>query len=237
MHDLPPLKKTYYAVLGTIFALAYHSKTRRFWGMSGRGWLNLGWLALLAAAWAGRWPAWPWLLALFSGWQLAYWAARRAGYSKFVADKTAVIPPNHPLNTIPPNQHTNLWASGLFAVRNREERVLLRPAEYWQAPLGEHIVMVKMGVEKFLYQFFDAAKLQQIEMGWLIFGRRPFPTAAITFLAPESDNPLPLYAMLQGYEGEQKQNPRTIYLTFDNTDKQTAVWHNIVSDARRVRSG
>lgn len=235
MHELSPLKKIVYAVLGVLFVFTYRSRTRRFLRMSWRGWQNWGWLALLAAVWARQRPLLPWGVGLFVGWQLVYLLCHRLGYSRFVADGTAVLPNNDALNPIPPNQHTTLWATGIFAVRNREERVLLCPAEYWQAPLGDHIVMVKMGVEKFLYQFFDAAQLQNIQLGWLVFGRRPFPSAAVTFLAPEPDNPLPLYAMLQGFEGEKKLNQRTIYLTFDSDEKQTAVWHNIVSDARRIR--
>jgi len=66
-------------------------------------------------------------------------------------------------------------ATGLFGTAHWETKLLLRPATYWQVPLGEHVVMVEYEQGKFVYQFFSATGLQNIQQGVLLNGRYIIP--------------------------------------------------------------
>jgi hypothetical protein len=128
-------------------------------------------------------------------------------------------------------------ATGLFGVQDRENFVLLQPAHYWQAPLGDHVVMVEHMPKSYVYQFFDAASLQQVQEGWLIFGRELPEVLAVSFRtkwAPQS-NELEIRYYGQGEAGPEAPI-RTIYFSFGSEADKQAVWHNIVYDARRIRT-
>ncbi|MCB9419044.1 MAG: hypothetical protein H6667_04535 [Ardenticatenaceae bacterium] len=189
-------------------------------------------------------------LALFLGlWVLwLYWRARRVGYKRFVAGETAVSAQSTlskdevlradgtPLYPISPNQHILLKASGIFGVADREEQILLKPAEYWQVPLGDHTVMVQPEPGRFLYQFFNSTNLQNLQTGWLICGLMPLPVLAVTFYSVWGQEQLSLRDLYQGVEDENRESKlRTVYLYFDNKADETAVHHTILYDAREKR--
>ena len=122
-------------------------------------------------------------------------------------------------------------------MRDRENFVLLQPAQYWQVPLGDHVVMVEHMPQSYVYQFFDAAGLQKVEEGWLIFDRELREALAVTFRTKWA----PQFAQFEiRYYVQDEVEPeaplRTIYFSFDNEADKQAVWHNIVQDARRVRA-
>lgn len=239
MHELSTVKRFFYSVLGALFYVAYVTEHRTFWG------LPWGWyirrLLIVPVLWGlvARWESlvW-WLLGLVVLVNLLYLYAARLGYSRFVAG-TEELPDGEAaerIRPLSPNQKMMMRATGLFSVRDRENFVLLQPAHYWQVPLGDHVVMVQQTPKSFLYQFFDAASLQEVRAGWLIFGREPEPVLAITFRtkwAPQFAQ-FEIRHYVQG--GVELEAPlRTIYFSFANEEERQIVWHNIVQDARRVR--
>lgn len=238
MQKLSFLKKMYFAYLGRVYAFAYVTSRRGILGMKFSTLLKWMTTGLVIAAWVLNWGSAAigvtLLLALWVRW--LYWRAGRAGYSKFIADETATIPTAE-LNPLPANERVQLRATGTFSLSDREEYVLLRPAEYWQVPLGEHIVMVRSEPGRFLYQFFNAGTLQEIQRGWLIFGSRPLDTLAVTFLGKwgpsHSEYGRAFYVGSENSHSNLKKN--TIYFTFQDGAAQNAVWHTIVSDARQAR--
>ncbi|HEX6384117.1 MAG TPA: hypothetical protein VF177_05555 [Anaerolineae bacterium] len=240
MHELSFPKKAYFGYLGRVYVFAYLTTRRRFLGIRLSTlitWLTTG---LVIVAWLLDWGSIAvvitLVLAIWVRW--IYWRARRAGYSRFVPDETAVIPTAE-LSPLPANQRVHLRATGTFCLSDREEYVLLRPAEYWQVPLGEHIVMVQSGPERFLYQFFNASTLQEVQRGWLVFGSRPLNTLAVTFLGKwgpsYSEYGKAFYVGGGGENSNANLKKSTIYFTFPDGANQDAVWHTIVSDARQAR--
>ena len=230
MAHLSFFRRFYLSYLGRIFAFAYLTTLRRFWGIRLSGWIKWGAIGLFLFALIRNWTGWVTVLIfLVMLWVLyIYWRAPRAGYSRFVADKTAVSPPP---NSAPlrPNQHIKLHATGQFALSNREDGVLLRPSEYWKVPMGDHVVMVEQAPSHYLYQFFDRDSIEAVQLGWLIFGREPLQSLAITFCSkwgPEFTDFSQLYYVRE--QGDQPCSKRTIYLTFADEEEQTAVWHEIL---------
>ena len=146
-----------------------------------------------------------------------YRRARRQDYNKFVADDTAVPPPPS-AQTLAPNERTAVHASGRYAVSDKHDTVLLQnPAHYWRVPLGDHIVMVEYRPKRFLYQFISPRTLQKVERGWILFGKEPIPTLAITFLEVwgQDENAGLLYYVGGGPGDElSRLKPRTILLFF-----------------------
>jgi hypothetical protein len=239
MQDLSLLKRLYYYYLGNIYAFAYRTDRRRFLGARISSWIKFLMLVLLVAAWLFRLGSVALILALLLAlWvRLLYWRAQKAGYSKFIPDKTAVVPTAE-LDPLSPNQHVKVRATGLFSLIDKEEYVLLQPAEYWQVPLGDHIVMVHRTAGSYLYQFFNASTLQEVQHGWLVFGSEPLKTLAITFGARWGPA-FTEYGQLYYTGGNGDKTPAqklTIYFTLANEAEHRAVWHTIVQDARRVRT-
>jgi hypothetical protein len=232
-------KRAYHHFLGRVFAFAYFTGRRDFLGFSQSSWLKLATLFLLFAAWYWRWgmPAIIITFLLAVGLRLLYWRARRVGYNKFVPNTTAVMPTNN-LKPLPVNQRLHLYASGTFAVSSYQDTVLLRPAEYWRVPLGDHVVMVHRAAETYLYQFFNAKTLQEVQPGWLLFGKHPLDTLAVTFLEtwePQHENEAIRFYVGGGQYTPDKYKRRTIYFSFDDKTQMTAVWHAIILDARQAR--
>lgn len=242
MPTLPSLKKVQLAYLGRIYYLTYFTTLHRFFGFRLSSWIRFLSVVLAFTAWVRQWPM-PLLLAaiLLAVWiNLTYWRARRAGFNKFLPDEAAVaIPSTEELVPLPPNQHIQMQATGVFSVNDKEDFLLLRPAEYWQVPLGDHIVMVQQQPHQFRYQFFNATSLQEVRAGWLIFGNRPHLALAVTFLlawGPEFNELTQVYMTHHNSSSSRPREKRTIYFTFDDADNRRAVWHNLVYDARRARS-
>ena len=173
-----------------------------------------------------------WLLVGLVGLvNVVYWYAARVGYSRFVATPEAVdLVGSGEIRPLPPNQKIMIRATGLFSVRDQERFVLLQPAHYWQVPLGDHVVMVQQAQNRFLYQFFDSESLQDVQQGWLIFGRHPRPVLAITFRTKWAPQFAQFEIRFYAQDEAQPEAPlRTIYFSFANETDQQTVWHNIVS--------
>jgi hypothetical protein len=96
--------------------------------------------------------------------------------------------------------------------------------------------MVEEKPGKYLYQFFSAQSLQDARPGWLLFGPSPIETLAVTFLSrwgPEYTK----FGQLYEDGGEDTSPPKrvTVYLSIPDEATRRAVWHTVVSDARRAR--
>ncbi len=242
MENLPATKHLYYSYLGRLYAFAYFSQRRTFLGMTHSGWLRFLVFALFVASLILRW-GWAASIVTFLLWVYVgflYRRAKKEGYNKFVVDKTAVLPPEstQPLTS---NEKAVVRASGRFAVVNKTDTVLLqKPSTYWHVPLGDHIVMVEYRPENFLYQFFNAKTLQKIEAGWILFGKEPLSTLAITFLevwGPEHDNNALAYYVGGGANDDlSRLRPRTIYFSFEDPGIQNKVWATLIKDARDSRA-
>lgn len=242
MEDLPFAKHLYYSYLGRMYAFAFFSRRRTFLGATHSGWLRFLIFALFVASLILRWGVAinivTFLLWVYVG--FVYRRAKKEGYNKFVADETAVFPPE---NTPPlaPNERAVVRASGRYAVTTKSNTVLLqKPAHYWHVPLGDHIVMVEYRPQNFLYQFFNAKTLQKIECGWILFGKEPISTLAITFLevwGPDHSNKALAYYVGGGaYEDLSRLKPRTIYFSFEDAAIQNKVWATLIKDAREARA-
>ncbi|MFQ5398182.1 MAG: hypothetical protein ACE5E7_01135 [Anaerolineae bacterium] len=232
------LKRIQFRYLGLVFAFTYRTQHRRLLGIKVGRLVRWTSLLLLGLAWQQNWGRpWLWLALLAVLWvQFAYWRADRAGYSKFVPDEAAVMP-REDIDPLPADHRVRLLASGVFSTTEREVRVLLRPALYWQAPLGDHAVMVERRPGSYLYQFFDAANLIRVQSGRLLFGSSPHRTLAITFKVrwgPQAAEAGQLFSFRRDAENDGRLPRRTIYLTFENAQDHHLVWHNIMTDAPRT---
>lgn len=241
MENLSPLKHFYYSYLGRLYAFAYVSQRRTFLGLAQSSWLRLGIASLFFASLIWRWGWVPNLLILCLWFYVGfiYRRARKEDYNKFVPSATAV-PPTETIEPFAPNEKAAVHASGRYAVSDKSDTVLLqKPAHYWRVPLGDHIVMVEYRPKRFLYQFFDIRTLQKIEPGWILFGKEPIHTLAITFLevwGQDQNDSLLFY--VGGGKGDDLSHlkPRTIYFSFEDTAVLQKVWATLIKDARETRA-
>jgi len=236
MHNLSLPKRIFYAYLGWAYAITYRTTRRHFLGYTISSWLKFLAVMLFLAALVLRWgqPAIILTLLLVVWIYFSYWRAARQGYSRFVPDNTAVLPADTPV--LPPGQHVPLYATGTFAVVGREQSVLLRPAEYWLSGNGEHGVMVNEYDKKYLYQFFRADTLQSVQAGWMIFGKNPLRSLAITFRptwGPDYADDVVTYVVGGGVNENNKGKGRTIYFAFEDTAVENQVWQTL----KQVASG
>ena len=236
MHIFPLHKRFYYRWLGLVYGFTHWTRHHTFI-LRLSTWVKLLAFVPLLIVWRQNRNALVLGLALLPGlWVLwLYWRARRVGYKKFVVGETAVCPTTN-LDPVTPNQHVPLKASGIFGVSDREEQILMKPAEYWRVPLGEHTVMAQPEPGRFLYQFFNATNLQNLQTGWLICGLKPLSVLAITFFSAWGNDQLSLRELYQGTDGENRESKRrTIYLHFENEGDETAVRDTILHAAREKR--
>ncbi len=242
MKNLPFVKHLYYSYIGRLYAFAYFSQRRTFLGATHSGWLRFVVFWLFIASLLLRWGWVPGILTLLL-WQYVAFVYRRAkkeGYNKFIVDDTAVPPPET-TPSLAANEKIAVRASGRYALTDKSETVLLvKPAHYWHVPLGDHIVMVEHRPKNFIYQFFNTRTLQKIEAGWILFGKEPIPTLAITFLetwGPDhSNNALAYYVGGGANDDLSRLRPRTIYFSFTEPAEQEKVWTTLTKDAREVRA-
>ncbi|MEM7114332.1 MAG: hypothetical protein AAF614_17990 [Chloroflexota bacterium] len=238
MTTLSPFHNTLLGYQGQLYLLTYWSTLRRVLGIPlsrlVKGIPIL--LAFAALLWVGSLP----LFYLFAGLalfiQLGYWYAKRQSYNTFVADPIS-LPADDALESLPANRRIPLSATGIFSLNDREESVLLAKAEYWYVPLGEHIIMVEQVKDHYLYQFFNAKTIQKVEHGWLVFGKTPHRSLALTFQlnwGPEFADGGALY-FVRGDEKAPRARQRTVYFSFENEGDLTAVYHTIIHDARLLR--
>jgi hypothetical protein len=239
MDALSPLRRAYYAYLSRMYALTHALSRRSFLGIRLATWAR--WLPVVAllVAWVRRWPpaALVALLAVAVWINYSLWRAKRENYNRFVPLPTARDEAAEPV-PLPPNQRLAVLATGLFSVSGREEQLLLRPAQYWRVPLGDHVIMAEEAAGKYLYQFFDAASLQELREGWLLFGPHPRATLAVSFLArwgPEYTRFGQAYEM--GHDDGPPPKRVTIYLTIEDDATRNLIHQTIVGEARRARMG
>lgn len=238
MNSVSSLRRAYYSYLSRAYALMYALNRRSVLGL--RLVTLIRWVPILALLWGWirGWsvPVMILLLLIIVWVNYSLWRAKRDNYNRFVADGTPVTDVTEEA-LLPPNQKVTVQASGLFSVSGRESTLLLRPADYWRVPLGEHVIMAEEAPGKFLYQFFSSRSLQKVQSGWLLFGRYPIETLAVSFLARWG----PEYTRFgQIYEdGNDADLPPpkqvTIYLSTTDPEARRAVWQTIISEARRAR--
>ncbi len=242
MEQLSPTKHLYFSTVGRLYAFAYFSQRRTFLGTPRSSWYRFLLFALFIASLILRWGVVA-SIVTFLLWMIMgfiYRRAKKQGYNKFVVDETAVSPPDS-TQPLAPNERAIVRASGRYAVTTKSDTVLLiKPAHYWYVPLGDHIVMVEHQPKNFLYQFFNGKTLQKIERGWILFGKEPINTLAITFLevwGPEHENNALQYYIGGGaYDDLDHLKPRTIYFSFEDEATQNKVWATLIKDARDVRA-
>ncbi len=221
-----------------MFAFTYRTTRHYLFGLAISSWIKLITFGLMLLVWIQKWNSFflGLIIFLFVWVWLNYRIARRAGFTKFIFQPTELVPSSE-LKPIPANQHVDVLATGIFTVHNWNEYVLLHPAGYWQVPLGDHVVMVKVGRQRFLYQFFNAECLQDIQSGWLLFGTRLRKTLAITFHETHfAISPKQFNFSNPADTGNTIGPKRTIYFTFDDEEVHRAIWHTILADARRIRA-
>ena len=238
MQNVNFIKRPYYRYLGIVYRLIHWTDTRRILGVRYSSLIRLLLLALPIVGWIQNWN---WLavvftLLIFLWIQYSYWRSRRTGYYRFVGEDTGLLATAN-IDPLQPDKPIPGCATGVFSLKDWEKNVIFRPASYWQVPLGDHAVMVEHEPGRYLYQFFSAKLMQDLQKGWLLYGSQPNPALSISFLSswgPEfSEENISL-------RGKNKNKPaeklRTIYLSFENKESEEAVWHNLLYDARRVRS-
>jgi hypothetical protein len=238
MHNVSFYKRLYYRYLGAMYWSIYWTVTRNILGLRVSTIIKLfAWL-LPILAWIRRWDDIALIFTLLSFlWiQFSYWRAKRTGYYRFVGDASGLMATDQ-ITPLPTNKRIPVCATGIFSLKEWERNVVFMPAEYWQVPLGDHALMVQHRLGRYLYQFISADLLQNLERGWLLFGSNPNPAVSITFLSiwgPEFDDQA--ISLLGRSNNKPVEKVRTIYLSFDNEEFEQAVWHNLLFDARRIRS-
>lgn len=220
------------SLVGRLYAILYHSRQRRLFGLTGRAWL----IALpVILAIAGMALGWPFplivaLLALVPLLLLLYYVAARAGYKQFVPDADMALDDTF---EAPRNEHRiPLQATGIFSLHDREDYVLARPAEYWRVPLGQHVFMVQQTPRRFLYQIIDPEHVESVQPGYLFYGRKSQKALALHFFASWGPQFVhePSYRYVGDDEAPAPANtiPRTVYLTFNSDADRHAVWKSLL---------
>lgn len=220
-------------ITGPLYAFLYRTNRRRLLGFSVGGWLkNLPFLfALLAVVmrWSAFWIIFGIVLAIII--RILYWRAKKAGYIHFLEVKGQTRPDNGRI--LKDDVKVPACATGRFSVKDWEEYVLERPAEYWRIPIGDHAFMVEHQPGRYLYEFIQRGALEQVESGFLFFGRRPKPALAITFLSTWGSGSEEVN--FQFYAPSKNSSPgkfrRKIYLTFEKDADKNAVWRSLLRDA------
>ena len=231
MNDHSFTQKLRLKLAGPFYAFLYFTAHRRFIGATLASWIKLASMLLVFVTL---------LRGLPLGWTLAalaltfiifmlYRAGKRAGYIGFMADSDQTLPDRGP--TIADEEKIALEATGPFSVKDRESFVLLRPAKFWRVPNADHALMVEEQPGQYLYQFIKPGTLQEIESGYLLFGRRPRPALRVSFLTtwgPEfAEESITLYSP----NSNDEKMRRKIYLAFDSDINRQSVWRSILRDA------
>ena len=238
MEKLSPWRRLFLSYLSRAYALMNALNRRSFLGIRLKTLARWIPILLFLIGWWRNWSAALLvLLLLLIVWvNYSLWRAKRDNYMRFVPAGDP-LPENADLTALPPNQKVPVRATGLFSVSGRENNLLLAPANYWRVPLGEHVIMVEEQPGKFLYQFFGAKNLQNIQPGLLLYGAKPIETLAVSFLAQWG----PEYTRFgQVYEtGDNSDLPPakrvTIYLSTADETVRRSIWQTIVHDARQAR--
>lgn len=217
-------------VLSQAYLLLYWTRRRRVAGLSISTWILLGLLTMFLATLLGNrssalavvWLGLAFLLLI------AYIVAGRMGYKHFVNASDLELDPAF---AAPRYEHrVPLRATGIFAVRNRENYVLERRAEYWRVPIGHHVFMVQQQRGRFLYQLVEPENIIAVEPGFLLFGREPRTALAVSFRVSWGPDYAyePRYAAIEDPgDTEAPEVERTVYFTFDHEADLHAVWRSL----------
>lgn len=233
MEDISLFNKMRFTLAGPFYALLYYTAHHRFIGATLASWIKLASILLVfSTLLGGRSQNWTLAaLALVAIIFVLYWKGKRDDYIGFVPDSAQVSRDRQP--PIADEEKVALQATGPFSVKDRESFVLLRPAHYWRVPNADHALMVEEGPGQYLYQFIRPGTLQEIESGYLLFGRTPRAALQVSFLTtwgPEfAEEDITLYSVSSNSNREKMR--RKIYLTFDNDSSRQIVWRNILRDA------
>ncbi|UCG22687.1 MAG: hypothetical protein JSW55_10925 [Chloroflexota bacterium] len=217
---------------GALYGFLHATVRHTFLGATVRAWLmNLPILLALflpLLGWPIAWSIAMLVLALIL--RLLYWKAKRDGYVRFVAESDQQ--PGDSAPAVADNQKVALKATGVFSVKDWEEYMLGRPADYWRVPMGDHAVMVQYSPGRFLYQFIRLGSIDAIRAGSLFHGRWPQKALAITYLTswgPETDD-----VDFMFYAPSDEDNPsavkRKMFLAFENESIRSSVWRNLLPD-------
>lgn len=229
----------YYTYLSRAYALMYWLAHRSILGFRLINFIRWLPILILLYGWLKKWPAGVLfaLLALIVWINFSLWRARHDNYNRFVPNGDFNAGEIDQSKVLPPNKKIAVRTTGLFSVSGRESSLLLQPAKYWRVPLGEHVVMAEEKPEKFLYQFFSAQSLQQIQRGWLLFGQEPVETLAISFFARWGPEYTRFGQTLEDGSDAGLPPPKriTIYLSPPDNDAMEIIWHTVISDARQAR--
>ena len=235
MADSPSTGRFRARFQGSLYAVLHATVRRTFLGATIRGWLmNLPlFLAplLLLMGWPNAWPIAMLVLALVL--RLLYWKAKRDGYVRFVAESEQQPGDDGP--AVRDDQRITVQATGVFSVKDWEEYLLARPADYWRVPMGDHAVMVQHSPGRFLYQFIRLGAVEAIEAGLLCHGRQPQKALAVTYLTswgPESDD-VDFMFYAPSDEGNPSAIRRKMFLAFENESIRASVWRNLLRDGRQ----
>jgi len=220
---------------GALYGLLHATTRRIFLGATIKGWLiNLPLLLALFLVLLRR----PISLAIgiFVAalvLRLLYWKAARDGYVHFVAETEQQ--PADGATAVTNNQKVAIRATGVFSVKDWEEYVLGRPAEYWQVSMGDHAIMVQRSPGRFLYQFLRPGAIESVEAGLLWHGARPHRALAVTYRTswgPESEDPNFMF-----YAPSDEDNParkqRSLFLAFESKVTRDSVWQNLLAGSKR----
>ena len=220
-------------ITGPLYAFLFHSTQRRFLGITIGAWLKNLPLLFSMLALLLRWP----LIWIVLGIILAiliriiYWRVKRVGYISFILVGDQNSPPESAM--LADDQKVFIQATGMFSVKDWQDFVFQRPAEYWRVPLGDHGIMVSHPSGHFLYQFIQPRALEHFESGLLCFGKQPQPALAITFLStwgPESETiNFQFYAPSKNSSSAKFR--QKIFLTFGEEADRNAVWQSLLIGA------
>jgi hypothetical protein len=226
-------RKVQFKLAGPFYAFLYYTAHRGIIGASLAGWLKFASVILVFATLLLGWPRIWTLAALVLSFTLfiLYRKGKRDGYIRFLPDSGQLLPDQQQL--IADEEKISLRVSGPFSVKDRESFVLLRPAHYWRVPNGDHALMVNERPGQYLYQFIKPGTLQEIESGYLLFGRTPRIALVVNFLTtwgPEfAEENITLYS--PGSNSNPEKMRRKIYLVFESDLTRQTVWGSILRDA------
>lgn len=221
-------------LLGMLYGVLHATVRHTFVGATIKGWLiNLPLFVAVFMLLLRQPIAWVITIVIAALMlRLLYWKARRDGYVRFVAQTENLPEDNGP--AVADNQKVATKATGIFSVKDWEEYVLARPAEYWRVPVGDHAIMVQRSPGQFLYQFVRLGSIEAIEAGLLCYGRRPQRALAITYQTnwgPESEDPnFMFYAPSDEKDPTRKE--RKMFLAFEETATRDSVWRNLLRDGQ-----
>jgi hypothetical protein len=228
--------RAYHSTLAFTLALAYRSNHQTFLGITLARWIKTVTLVPILVTLVQGYGIFATVLAvsLFLWVRIVYWRARLNGYIQFVPDSGGVDTGDQP----PPlaaDQRVRSWATGTFRVNGEGEYLMLRPAEYWQVPLGDHIIMARVGKDRFKYRILEPESVRELRLGSLLFSTRLRHSLAVTFIELQMDDPSAQFVFTATSRRDMAPGrEQTMYLTFENELHQRTVWHNLTRNMRGV---